>query len=388
MSAGLKEKLSPFIDGFYNMAEILPLIIAMCVCSQFSMKACLITAVIACIAYPLFGVKPSYGGFLIAFSAAAVYGTGTAFTGMLLCSVILFAVSFLDYSKLKNALYSPAVAGLMLGFAIYMIVMQTTVYFGIGATGGTAVEMFKSYRSLGFHANWRGVLYGTIVLVLMIVYRRKFRNFSKKISAPFWCVVFSIILNLLLIPSADNTPISEISNYSLMPGLIFAESFADIDIIGVIITGASLCFCILYRFSRYENAPGKADKFGAASVMLISSVCGALPSVPCERKAKSKKDTTVIIITSVLLSTTILMLLRPFIERLPLPSASVILIIGMWQQIEWKFFKETFKSGVISISAFLIIFAVTLLLNPNIAVIISAFFCAAYKLKNRKVIKE
>lgn len=388
MSAGLKEKLSPFIDGFYNMAEILPLIIAMCVCSQFSMKACLITAVIVCIAYPLFGVKPSYGEFLIAFSAAAVYGTGTAFTGMLLCSVIMLAVSFLDYSKLKNALYSPAVAGLMLGFAIYMIVMQTTVYFGIGATGGTAVEMFKSYRSLGFHANWRGVLYGTIVLVLMIVYRRKFRNFSKKISAPFWCVVFSIILNLFLIPSADNSPISEIGNYSLKPGFIFSRSFAEIDIIGAVITGASLCFYILYRISRYENAPLKSEKFGAASVMLISSVFGALPPVPCERKTKSKKDTAVVILTSVILSVIILILLHPLIERLPLPSASVILIIGMWQQIEWKFFKETIKSGVISISAFLIIFAVTLLLNPNIAVIISAFYCAAYKLKNRKIIKE
>ena len=59
-----------------------------------------------------------------------------------------------------------------------MTILQTNNYFGINATGVSAVDMLLSYRSFGFHANWRTVLYGTIVLVLMITYPRKFKKAS------------------------------------------------------------------------------------------------------------------------------------------------------------------------------------------------------------------
>ena len=61
-----------------------------------------------------------------------------------------------------------------------MTILQTNNYFGINATGVSAVDMLLSYRSFGFHANWRTVLYGTIVLVLMITYRVNLKSFTGK----------------------------------------------------------------------------------------------------------------------------------------------------------------------------------------------------------------
>jgi MFS superfamily sulfate permease-like transporter len=102
--------------------------------------------------------------------------------------------------------------------------LLTTHYFGIGASGSNAKEMITSYLSLGFHPNWRGVLYGTIVMVIMITFPRKFKKLCKTISAPFIAVVITLILNLFLNPSYMVSAINEIGGFSFSTAALLPES--------------------------------------------------------------------------------------------------------------------------------------------------------------------
>ena len=385
MSGKFKTIFPGIADGFYNMTGILPLIISMCVCSAFSMKASLTSALICSFAFPFTGLIPSYSLFVILYSISAFYGLNTALAGTLLCAVLLFAVSFFKTDKLKQALYTPVIAAGMLGFTLYMTVMQTTNYFGISAVGRNAVEMIKSYRSLGFHGNWRGVLYGTIVLVIMIVYRRKFKNLSKRIPAAFWCFVITIPLNMALIPGNIVTPISEIGSYSYYPECI---SLLNVNVFGTIICGFSLLFIYLYRFTVDKIPTGKKAIMLNGAFMSIISLSGSVAPYPSEKPEKRLSEKITASVTCVIICSIIIILLNRFIGRTPVPTCAVILIIGMWQQNIWRYLKSAFTSGITGILAFLTVISIILLINPETGVIISAFICAAYKMINKNKNKK
>ena len=95
-----------------------------------------------------------------------------------------FSIASIIYILLKkflNERQSPdhIVAGISLGLCIGATILLTNSYFGIGATSATPLEMLKSYRSLGFHPHFMGLLTGTITLFTMITYPFKFKKLSK-----------------------------------------------------------------------------------------------------------------------------------------------------------------------------------------------------------------
>ena len=384
MSDVFKKTFSAVSDGFLNMTQILPLAVSMCVCSAFSMQASLFSAILCCLAFPFTGLMPSYSIFIVIYSVSSFYGLSTSLAGSLICAVLLVIVSMLKIDNLKSAVYIPSVAAVMLGFTLYMTVMQTTNYFEIGATGRNVIEMMKSYRSLGFHGNWRGVLYGTIVLVIMIVYRRKFKNLSKKIPAAFWCFVITIPLNMILVPGSIITPISEVGSYAFISELI---SFNSVNILGAVLCGGAMLFIFLYKLSLDETPKDKKDILLSGTVVCISSLTGCISPCCAVKKQESILNKVFSAITGAVFSSLILIVLSRFIARTPIPTAAVILIIGMWQQNVWRYLKTAFTSGVTGIIAFIAVISVILLINPETGILITAFICAGYKLINKKKTK-
>ena len=99
----------------------------------------------------------------------------------------------------------------MLAGALTVTVMQTNDYFAIGGEGNMIRDMLASYVSKGFHPNWRGVLYGTITMVILITFPRKFKKASLTVRPAFLALVFTLLLNLWLNPSYMPTSIKEIA---------------------------------------------------------------------------------------------------------------------------------------------------------------------------------
>ena len=133
--------------------------------------------------------------------------------------LLLFEILFFRFENLSEG---AEYAGFMLASAFGVTALVTNDYFGIGAEGSTVVEMIKSYVSFGFHPNWRGILYGTIVMVLMITIPRKFKKISKFVCPALIALIVIYVMNIFLIPKGTVSPISFVEN-EILPGLPFDE---------------------------------------------------------------------------------------------------------------------------------------------------------------------
>jgi len=105
-----------------------------------------------------------------------------------------------------QALY-PAVA---VGAAAIMTLYQCAGYFATGARGAGMFALLRSYRNLGFHPNWRTVLFSTIMMVVLITWPRKFPRLSKALPSGFVGVVIVTALNILQYWNPARSPVPEL----------------------------------------------------------------------------------------------------------------------------------------------------------------------------------
>ncbi len=319
----------------FPLAFIYPFVLSMGACSNFgALWSCILTVVLTIFVdkfdkknllfillnFTVITYLLNSFGYLAAVIALVV-------SGIVFCFGDKFSSIILKFAD------SSAFTGIMLATALTVTVLQTTNYFGIGATGNTAREMIESYVSLGFHGNWRGVLYGTIVLVIMITYPRKFKKFSKTIHGSLFALIISVVLNYFLNPPDMITSINEISTLEFNITLN-----ANISLWGIVI---SIICGIIIAFSNelivLKDNPERKDftRVGLINILLAPALC----FVPQKIDKSSVKKIPLAVIIALFL-----FLIKDIIIRVPIHSCAVVLIVGVWQAVEWKCFKKAFKS--------------------------------------------
>lgn len=300
-----------------------------------------------------------------------------ALSSSVTCGLLLIASSFFA-DKIKNLFASPSLSGVMLAGALTVTVLFTTDYFGIGATGNNVAEMIKSYVSLGFHPNWRGVLYGTIVLVIMITFPRKFKNFSKYVSAPFIALVFTLILNLFLNPSDMISAINEIplSDHSIIKDY-FTSRLNFIFDFKTLLIGFALFITFFYSLS----SDNKAKKTDYVSCGIINVIFSGLYGIPIPHGTEKKIVKPIPKISAIIILFISYLLLDDLLLRIPLHSCAVVIIVTAWNNVKWGEIKKQF-SGIIPFICFVVSAVVTLASNLVFGIVISFAISALYsKLK-------
>lgn len=368
------------------LTTVFPLALSMGVCSGIGAFAGIIFACIASIFTTEPKMKmPIYTAFLILSYTFNASGLSTVSLSVVISGLLLIICSVF-YKKLNIALYSPFASAVMLSTALTVTVLFTTDYFGIGAEGNTVTEMLASYRSLGFHPNWRGVLYGTIVMVIMITFPRKFKKICKTVNASFIALVFTLILNLFLNPPYMKTAINEIGSSSLsisssiiLPNLL---EFCKPDILAAVLSGIAMVIpCLFILMSN--NAEKKEYLIGGVSNCIFGFSC-SLP-VPALNKKKNLASG----ITAAAIIALIFVFGTSLIERIPVHSCAVVLIVGAWQSISGLKLKNTFSNAV-SIICFVLCLASCLIPGIVHGIIISALIFAVFCIfaRNKVTLKD
>lgn len=344
------------------ITTVLPIALSMAVCMGAGAIA---GAVFACVAALIgFTVEekkqmPYYVSFLLLTYAFREFGPSTASLSILICSALLL-ISTLFYKKAKSLLESSennaAFAAVMLATALTVTILFTTDYFGIGATGNTSTDIIKSYLSLGFHPNWRGVLYGTIVMVIMITFPRKFKKTTKIINASFIALIITTLLNYLLNPSDMITAIRESGEltFSDYQSNVFAPLLnSQPDILKSILCGISLYLTSLYMILQNEDC-NKSDFILVGLTNCITGFGTCMISLD-----KIKKNKIISRIAASIIIALLFFVCKDFIARIPVHSCAVVLIVGAWQSVKWGEIKKAFSSPVnIFIFAIIVIFAI------------------------------
>jgi len=134
------------------------------------------------------------------------HGTIAPYAGPVLVAVTATLLLLKDYIRTPEWFYP----GLSLGAAAVMAFYQCAGYFATGAFGAGMPELLRSYRGLGFHPNWRTVLFSTIMMVILITWPRKFKQFSKIVPGSFVGIIVVTSLNLLLNPDPARSAVPEL----------------------------------------------------------------------------------------------------------------------------------------------------------------------------------
>lgn len=237
-------------------------------------------------------------------------------------------------------------AGSSLALAFAVTVMMTTLYFGIGASGTTVWGMLKSYRYLGFHANWRGVFYGTITLFTMITFPFKFKKLSRYLPAEVFSTAIPFVLNLWLNPSGETTPILEVSSLAFFPS---APGAADIlpflnmsaaDAGAGIIAALKGAVCIALLLLA-QNPQQKSDKNACFASCAAGSPFGVFPA----RLYDIYHYSFISALVTVLFAVAVCFAAPALLARVPVHSLAVVLIVSAWKNVRFKMLGECFREN-------------------------------------------
>lgn len=251
--------------------------------------------------------------------------------------ILLGSITSLALNKIVKGKPLPdfITGGCFVGLALCATILFTNSYFGIGATGFTPLDMLKSYRSLGFHPDFRGLLYGTITLFTMITYPFKFRRLKTIVPPEFITIFIPFVLNLLLNPNPSYTTTNEYSDIDLY-SMMFDYTSAT-AIWRIFFTGVATGF-VIYVLSQKSN--DKAMGFFTAT-----------PVIPCNNRS----FTGIAPLVTILVCAAVILINPTLISRLPLPCAGAMLIVSAWQQVPFKSISSVMKGkSVISLFAMIV----------------------------------
>lgn len=359
--------------SIFRITVFLPLIVSIATCASLNIYLIAAAFIIACFIFK----AENFTSLFYVFSSFTVIYQATEIINPLLLSAAI-TVGYILFAFLRNkkrlALKPEFISVIMMSTAITVTVLITTQYFGIGATGFTNIDIIRNYISLGFHPNWRGILYGTIVMVIMITYPRKFKKLSKIVSPLFVALLATFSLNFILIPKGTVSPVQTVSFSKFDISQITAFAGNTVQIKEIIYALFVAFFVFVISSTLYSENKTEDVKSGIASA-ITGLICG----YPVSGNINKKSNDFITGILSAVIIILILLLTKGF-ETLPVSSCAVIMIVGAWQAINKKYLKDTFacKSDVV---LFIVLTVITFL--TNITVGLAVTFAVNYFKKNK-----
>ncbi len=384
------EKLKAGVpDALYKGTLMTALALSMGACTGNLLFSCIIAGIIAAVVLvikPETSLFPMFLSFAVILSAVNTTGIAGAIITMFFAGVFVFVSG--TSKTIRAGLCSPAfLPAMMISAALTITVLVTNDYFGIGANGNTVLQMLRSYRSFGFHPNWRGILYGTIVMVIMITYPRKFKRASKIVSAAFVAVAATYLLNLVLVPKGAVETFRmigrpEFTLHSLKEVTsLRIESFR---------TPFYIILNSLAELTAFTIAAGDDEKSerinlygGNAGMLIMPAFFGyTYPGKP----ARSTEEMLTGLISAAVMAAAVFP--TGFFARLPVASCAVVLIVGIWQQVKWGKLKDAFSS-VSSALIFVFTLLLSMLTNLSAGIVAGLLICSvSEKIKEIKAQKK
>ncbi len=256
-----------------------------------------------------------------------------------ICIILGSIIYYLLKKLIKQcAITRTAIAWASLILALVATVILTNQYFGIGAFGSTSTEMLRSYRSLGFHPHFRGLLYGTITLFAMITYPFKFKKLNKILPAEFMTLLIPLVLNLFLNPERELTTVNEIESFSYKSytspiTFVFSETFEAINILPLLIGCLYFAFVLFLRSSE-ENVLKNT---------FANLTSGALSFLPI-RQFDIVSYSPLSAVVTIAVTGVVIFLFPNVLSRIPMHCVGALLIVSAWQQVPYKYLSSAFKS--------------------------------------------
>lgn len=381
--------IKDMLAGLTVAAVALPLALAFGVSSGADAASGLITAIIAGLligglsgaSYQISGPTGAMSAILIGLSTQ--YGLQAVFIASFLSGVLLVIASIVKAGKLVSYIPASVITGFTSGIAIIIASGQIDNFFGTTSSGNGVIPKILSYFENGFIPDMTTVLFGLLVVVVMIIWPKKWQSvFPSSLAG----IVIALMINLLfkcdvavvgeipstLLPEA-RLELSAISFDSLQALIVPAISIAALGMIESLLCGASA--------SKMKNEKLNADRElmaqGIGNVLI--PFFGGVPATAAIARTsvaiKAGGQTRLVSIFHSLALLASMFLLGSLMSEIPMSALAGVLMMTAWRMNEWEeikyFFSKRLKS---SIGQFLITMIATVLFDLTVAIVIGVFF--------------
>lgn len=377
------------LAGLTVTAVALPLALAFGVSSGLDAASGLITAILAGViigalggaSFQISGPTGAMAAILV--SLVARHGTQGVFIAGFLSGIILLVAALLKVGALVSYIPSPVVTGFTSGIAVIIALGQVDNFFGTTSTGEGAIAKLLSYGSLGFSIDLATVGYGLFVVLLMVIW-------PKKWNARFPASLLGIILTLVAQMILD-LPVREVG---LIPRSLFGENRLQLlqlqikDLGQFISPAISIAALGMVESLLCGSSAGKmkGEKLNATRELFAQGIgnviipfFGGIPATAAIARTsvaiKSGQQTR---LTSIIHSVGLLasmFLLSPYMSRIPLASLAGVLMVTAWRMNEWHAIRQIFSKRIkTSMAQYLITMIATVVFDLTVAILIGIGF--------------
>ncbi len=392
------------LAGLTVTAVALPLALAFGIQCGATAEAGLITAIIAgLIIGALSGASYQISGPTGAMSAVLIgvvssqLGLKGVFVVSLIAGVLILLCAVFKLGKFVSKIPRPVITGFTSGIALIIALGQVQNFFGLPNLAEKHENSFVNliyFFKEGFHVNLNALLLGLIVIVVMVVWPKKWNT-----------IVPSSLVGIIVATLISLIPFfSGVAVVGDIPKKIFLDdrfSFANIDFknffayISPAISVAALAI-IESLLCGASASKMKNEEFDANQELIAQGVgnivipfFGGIPATAAIARTsvaiKSGCQTRITGIIHALGLLASMFLLGPVMAKIPLSALAGVLMVTAWRMNEWSSIKEIFsKKYYTAIAKFLITMLATIAFDLTIAIIIGIIFSIFVYLFNVK----
>lgn len=376
------------LAGLTVAAVALPLALAFGVSSGADAAAGLITAIIAGLligtlsgaSYQISGPTGAMSAILI--SLSTVYGLQGVFVASLLSGIMLVIASLFKFGKIVSFIPTSVITGFTSGIAIIIATGQIDNFFGTTSIGENTIEKLMSYLELGFPIEYASVFFGVLVILIMIVWPKKWGNvFPSSLAG----IIIALIVNLVFQ--------FNVNEVGAIPSTLLPEvrlNFASIDLASVnhlIIPAISIAALGMIESLLCGASAGKMknEKLNADRELMAQGIgnmvipfFGGVPATAAIARTsvaiKAGGQTRLVSVFHAIVLLISMFLLGPLMSRIPMAALAGVLIMTAWRMNEWQEIKGLFKHKIkSSIAQFLITMLATVIFDLTVAIVIGVF---------------
>ena len=384
------KKLSQdILAGLTVAAVALPLALAFGVSSGADAAAGLITAILSgLIIGSLSGASYQISGPTGAMTAVLIkivydYGMQGVFIATLMAGLILCMAGILKLGKLVSLIPAPVITGFTSGIAIIIAMGQIDNFFGVTSEGSTNIARLISYGELGFNPSLYAVLFGLIVVMIMIVWPKKW---NAKVPSSLVGIVITLCLSLVLkkeVAVVGDIPKTLLPSIRLNFGDISPDAVKSLISPAIVIAALGMIESLLCGASagRMKGEKLNADRELIAQGVgnIIIPFFGGVPATAAiARTSVAIKSGAQTRLTGIFLAVGLLasmFLLGEIMSQIPLAALAGVLMVTAWRMNEWESIKFIFKKRLkTAIAQFLITMIATVIFDLTTAILIGVIF--------------
>lgn len=384
-----KSLAKDLMAGLTVAAVALPLALAFGVSSGADAAAGMVTAIVAGIVIAILGGAsyqisgPTGAMAAILLSVSAQYGVSGVLMAGFLSGIILIVAALCKVGKLVSYLPSPVITGFTSGIAIIIALGQIDNFFGTKSVGENAIQKIISYFNGegSFVPNWWAVMFGALVMVIMIVYPKKW---NAVVPSSLVGIIVALVVNMIAFPDGMVAEVGDIPRSLVTKDSLIINGFDFSNITQLIMPAVSVAALGMIESLLCGASAGKmkgerldaqreliAQGIGNMVIPLLGGVPATAAIARTSVAIKSGGQTRLVSVVHSIVLILSMFLLGGVMSRIPLAALAGVLMVTAFRMNEWHAIKSIFgKKFKSSILQYLITMVATVVFDLTVAIVI------------------